>query len=87
MRRAIEKFMDAKKIKMANKLGTLNQERADEINRRIRLKYTMSDELAILRQRDIKPLEFEEYNQYVERVKSDVKREIDEIIGAGNRAF
>jgi hypothetical protein len=36
----------------------------------IRTKYTVSDELGLLRQRDTKPEEFEEYNVFVEDCKS-----------------
>lgn len=39
----------------------------------IRKKYTVNQELAILRQRDTKPEEFAEYNEYVERCKQEVK--------------
>lgn len=39
----------------------------------IRKKYTVNQELAILRQRDSKPYEFSEYNDYVEKCKSEVK--------------
>jgi hypothetical protein len=38
---------------------------------RIREKYSVDDELAILRQRDTKPYEFAEYNDYVEMVKAE----------------
>lgn len=38
---------------------------------RIREKYSVDDELAILRQRYTKPEEFEEYNQYVEKIKQE----------------
>lgn len=37
---------------------------------RIREKYSIDDELAILRQRNTKPEEFDEYNTFVEAVKS-----------------
>ena len=37
-----------------------------EIIRRIRNRYTVNQELAILRQRDTKPEEFAEYNDFVE---------------------
>lgn len=47
-----------------------------EIIRRIRKKYTMNQELAILRQRDTKPEEFAAYNEYVENCKADVKAEM-----------
>ena len=36
---------------------------------RIRERYSVNDELAILRQRDTKPEEFEEYNSFVETAK------------------
>lgn len=35
----------------------------------IRSRYSIDDELAILRQRDVKPEEFEEYNRYCEECK------------------
>ena len=38
---------------------------------RIRAKYSVDDELAILRQRDTKPEEFAEYNAFVEQVKAE----------------
>ena len=40
---------------------------------RIRQVYSVDDELAILRQRETKPDEFVEYNEYVEQVKSEEK--------------
>ena len=40
----------------------------------IREKYSLNDELAILRQRDTKPDEFAEYNTYVEQCKEEAKR-------------
>lgn len=44
-----------------------------EIVRRIRERYTVNQELAILRQRDTKPEEYAEYNAYVEACKDEVK--------------
>jgi hypothetical protein len=41
----------------------------------IRKKYSVNQELAILRQRDTKPEEFAEYNEYVEKCKAEVKSE------------
>lgn len=38
---------------------------------RIRKKYSIDDELAILRQRDTKPEEFAEYNAFVEQIKAE----------------
>ena len=42
----------------------------------IRKKYNINQELAILRQRDAKPLEFAEYNAYVEQCKKQVENGI-----------
>lgn len=49
-----------------------------EIEKRIRKRYSLSAELAILRQRDTKPEEFEAYNQYVENCKAEIKRLLNE---------
>ncbi len=38
---------------------------------RIRERYSIDDELAILRQRDAKPEEFAEYNSFVELIKAE----------------
>ena len=38
---------------------------------RIRERYSVDDELAILRQRDTKPEEFAEYNAFVENIKAE----------------
>ena len=40
----------------------------------IRKRYTVGAELAILRQRDEKPVEFAEYNAYAEQCKAAAKR-------------
>lgn len=40
---------------------------------RIREKYSVDDELAILRQRGTKPEEFSAYNEYVEAIKTEEK--------------
>ena len=52
--------------------------KAREIEKRIRLAYSVSDELALLRQREEKPLEFAAYHAYAERVKAEVSRELSE---------
>lgn len=43
----------------------------------IRKKYSVSDELAILRQRDVKAEEFDAYNAYVEDCKATAKGEME----------
>jgi hypothetical protein len=49
-----------------------------EVEKRIRLRYSVSDELAILRQRDEKPLEFAAYHMYAEECKRDVAAALSE---------
>lgn len=44
----------------------------------IRKRYSVNDELAILRQRDSKPDEFAEYNTYCEQCKAKAKSLIRE---------
>ena len=46
------------------------------VERKIRTKYSVSAELAILRQRDTKPEEFAEYNAFCEQCKADAKTEL-----------
>ena len=45
----------------------------DRVIGRIRDRYSVNDEIAIIRQRDVKPEEFEEYNRFVEQVKLEEK--------------
>ena len=47
-----------------------------EIERKIRLRYSASAEFAILRQRDAKVAEFNAYNEYAEKCKAEVKAEL-----------
>jgi hypothetical protein len=47
-----------------------------EIIRRIRKRYTVNQEFAILRQRDTKPEEWEAYNAYCEECKAEAKAEV-----------
>ena len=46
------------------------------VEQKIRTKYSVSDELAILRQRDTKPQEFAEYNAFCEQCKAEAKEQI-----------
>lgn len=43
---------------------------------KIRARYSLSEELAILRQRDEKPEEFAAYNAYAEQCKAEAKAEM-----------
>lgn len=73
--------MNALRLKLAKKNREVNPASWDElyetlIIRKIRKRYSVNQELAILRQRDTKPLEFAEYDAYVERCKAEVKEEL-----------
>lgn len=46
-----------------------------EINKKIREKYSLSQELAIVRQKTEKPKEFDEFVSYVEQCKREVKEQ------------
>ena len=46
------------------------------IIKKIRKRYTVNQELAILRQREEKPAEFKEYNSFVENCKAEAKAEL-----------
>ncbi len=48
------------------KLKSKELDRSEKITSLIRKKYSLNEELAILRQRDTKPKKFEEYNLYAE---------------------
>ena len=47
------------------------------IESKIRKRYSVGNELAILRQRDDKPEEFAAYNAYVEQCKAEAKEELN----------
>ncbi len=47
-----------------------------KINRRIRKRYSVNQELAILRQRNTKPDEFAKYHAFVEQCKAEVKKKM-----------
>ena len=60
----------------ARKQVIANDEYENKVVALIRQKYNVNQELAILRQRDAKPQEFAEYNEYVEQCKEQVKNEL-----------
>lgn len=73
--------MNALKLKLAIKNRSVDPASWGElyeslIIRKIRKRYSVNQELAILRQRDAKPVEFAEYNAFAEQCKADVKREL-----------
>ena len=65
---SIEKY-NARKQVLANEVYE------NKVVTLIRKKYNINQELAILRQRDTKPQEFAEYNEYVEKCKEKIKNE------------
>lgn len=58
-------------LKIRNRLRARTYEQ--KVSCLIREKYSQDAEFAILRQRDTKPEEFEEYNNYCEECKNKVK--------------
>lgn len=46
------------------------------VSRLIRERYSIDDEMAILRQRDTKPEEYETYNEFCEECKAKARKEI-----------
>lgn len=71
----------------AIKNNKVEERKSRVIELKIRGKYTVSDELAILRQRDTKPEEFAEYNAFVEQIKADVKAESEAHIAKYEKMF
>lgn len=64
-------------IKLAKKSGKAEKIYKSIVNEKIREKYSINDELAILRQRDTKAEEYAEYNAYVEAAKAEAKALIE----------
>ena len=54
-------------------------QRKNKIIFEIRKKYSIDDELAILRQKDTKPEEFQEYFEFVENIKNNLTEEEKEV--------
>lgn len=63
-----------RKLSIAN--GTLSAEYGALVNKKIRTRYSLSEELAILRKRDEAPDDFAAYNAFAEACKKEAKREI-----------
>ena len=60
--------------------STVPMDYGETVNGLIRRKYTLSEELAILRQRDTKAEEFEAYNAYAESCKEEARLLIEKQI-------
>ena len=68
--------MDKIEKRLAVLNGTLESDYAALVEAQIRKRYSISAELAILRQRDTKPEEFKAYNDYVEACKALIRFEL-----------
>lgn len=64
-------------LRLAKKNNAVKQLYEAVVIEKIRKKYSINQELAILRQRDTKPDEFAAYNEYVEQCKRDAKAEME----------
>ena len=60
-----------KKLSYAN--GTLEKEYGAYVNRLLRTRYSLSEELAVLRQKDEDPAAFAAYNAFAEECKTRAK--------------
>lgn len=63
-------------IKLAKLNGTQKRHYPSLVTEKIRERYSIDAELAILRQRDEKPEEFAAYNAYAEQCKKEAKEEL-----------
>ncbi len=68
--------MTEKQIERLSKNGLLQEAYAALVSQKIKRRYTLSDELALLRQRDSKKEEFAAYNEYAEACKAEAKSEL-----------
>lgn len=59
-----------------NKAEFIKKQYENKVSALIRKKYSLNSELAILRQRDTKPEEYQVYNAYAEECKALAKQEI-----------
>lgn len=68
--------MDERTMRMLVKAGRGEEAYAIRAGELVRAKYSVSDELAILRQREEKPEEFAAYNAFAEACKAQAHREV-----------
>ena len=68
--------MDKKKIRLARLNGNAQSLYHELVEEKIRARYTVGEELAVVRQRDRKPQEFAEYDSYCEKCKMEAKKEL-----------
>lgn len=66
-------------LELAKMNGTYFRIYGDMVNELVREKYNISEELALIRQKDEKPDEYNEYYLYVEKCKTRVKEMIENL--------
>jgi hypothetical protein len=71
--------MKKRRIALALKNNLKEEAYADLVNSFIRRRYSLSAELAILRQRDEKTEEFSAFNAYAEECKTEARKIIKEV--------
>ncbi len=65
--------INKRQIELCRANGTLGALKDELVEELVAERYTLKQEVALLRQRDTKPTEFAEYNAYVEQCKAKVK--------------
>jgi hypothetical protein len=65
--------MKSRLIKLFSRNGKTREAYEEQVNALIRARYSLPQELAILRQRDEKPEEYAAYNAYAEECKIKAK--------------
>ena len=61
---------------LLEKNGLLDEVYGEKVNRLIRRRYSLTQELSLQRQKDKKPEEWEEYNAYCEQCKMEARLEV-----------
>ena len=69
--------MNAERIELAKKNGTLGKIKSRLVDEKIREKYSISEQIALLRQRDEKPDEYTAFYEYAEACKAEVQAYLD----------
>ncbi len=68
--------MTEKQIERLKRNGLLKEAYAALVSEKIKRRFSLSDELALLRQREEKQEEFSAYNAYAEACKAEAKEEL-----------
>lgn len=69
-------MLNLRKRRLAELNGKKEEIYGQMVNELIRKKYSLSEELSILRKKDEKPEEWAEYNAYCEECKKQAKLEV-----------